>query len=84
MASPQQKNKIMALAAQKGLFNFEDKDITELEKFCDSNGYNLKELKFEEVDEIIALLDKYEPVQDVEFKEVESDDQQLEGQQSLL
>lgn len=84
MASPQQKNKIMALAAQKGLFNFEDKDITELEKFCDSNGYNLKELKFEEVDEIIALLDKYEPVQDVEYKEVESDDQQIEGQQSLL
>lgn len=84
MASPQQKNKIMALAAQKGLFSYDNpKDITELEYFCESNGYNLKELKFEEVDEIIALLDKYEPVQDVEYKEVESDDQQIEGQQSF-
>ena len=83
MASSQQKNKIMALAAQKGLFDYDTKDITELEKFCDSNGYSLKELKFDEVDELIDLLAEYEPVQDVEFKEV-TEDQEIEGQQSLL
>lgn len=83
-ATSEQKRKILAMAEVKGLYNHENpKDTKELEYFCSSNGYELKELAFEEVDEIIALLDKYEPVQDVEYKEVENEDQ-LEGQQSLL
>lgn len=84
-ATSEQKRKILAMAEVKGLYNHENpKDTKELEYFCSSNGYELKELTFEEVDEVLELLIKYEPVQDVEYKEVESDDQQIEGQQSLL
>ncbi|MEW3513802.1 MAG: phage recombination protein Bet [Intestinibacter bartlettii] len=92
MASTQQKNQIMALAAQKGLFDYGDlKNTVELEKFCESNGYSLKELKFEEVDELIDLLSKYEPiqdkVQDVDYTEepIEEteDNGQIEGQQVM-
>lgn len=83
-ATSEQKRKILAMAEVKGLYDHENpKDTKQLEYFCSSNGYELKELAFEEVDEVLKLLIKYEPVQDVEYKEVESDDQ-LEGQQSLL
>lgn len=89
-ASPKQKNMILALAAQKGLFSFDTKkDTSKLEEFCDSNGYNLKELTFEEA-EVLDLIVKYEPkkhdeVQDVEFTEVtESTEENIEGQVSLL
>lgn len=90
-ASPKQKNMILALASQKDLFSFETKkDTTKLEEFCDSNGYNLKELTFDEADEVLELLAKYEPkvqedIQDVEFTEVsENADENIEGQVSLL
>ena len=90
-ASPKQKNMILALASQKDLFSFETKkDTTKLEEFCDSNGYNLKELTYEEADEVLELLAKYEPkvqedIQDVEFTEVsENTDENIEGQVSLL
>ena len=84
-ATSEQKRKILAMAEVKGLYNHENpKDTKELEYFCSSNGYELKELAFEEVDEVLELLIKYEPVQDVEYQEVKEDDQQLEGQQSLL
>lgn len=92
-ASPKQKNMILALASQKDLFSFETKkDTTKLEEFCDSNGYNLKELTFDEAEEVLELLAKYEPkkheeddIQDVEFTEVaENDDSNIEGQVSLL
>lgn len=90
-ASPKQKNMILALASQKDLFSFETKkDTTKLEEFCDSNGYNLKELTFEEADEVLELLAKYEPkkhdeVQDVEFTEVsENTEENIEGQVSML
>ena len=90
-ASPKQKNMILALASQKDLFSFETKkDTTKLEEFCDSNGYNLKELTFEEAEEVLELLAKYEPkqqeeVQDVEFTEVsENTNENIEGQVSLL
>ena len=78
----------MALAAQKGLFDYGDlKNTVELEKFCESNGYSLKELKFEEVDELIDLLSKYEPiqdkVQDVDYIEETEDNGQIEGQQVM-
>lgn len=93
MASPKQKNMILALAAQKDLFSFETKkDTSKLEDFCNSNGYNLKELTFEEADEVLELLAKYEPkkheednIQDVEFTEVtEATENNIEGQVSLL
>lgn len=84
-ATSEQKRKILAMAEVKGLYNHENKDTTELEYFCSSNGYELKELAFEEVDEILRLLTEYEPmIQDVEFEEVKEEDQEIEGQQSLL
>ena len=96
MASTKQKNKIMAMASQKGLYDFNNpKDIKKLEYFCTSNGYDLKHLKFEEADEVLQLLIEYDPkddvtveddeIQDVEFNEVtETDESNIEGQVSLL
>lgn len=95
MASTQQKNKIMAMASQKNLYNFDDKKNTkELEYFCTSNGYDLKHLKFEEAEEVLQLLIEYDPkddvtvedeIQDIEFNEVnETDESNIEGQVSLL
>ncbi|HBI93664.1 MAG TPA: phage recombination protein Bet [Terrisporobacter glycolicus] len=95
MASAEQKNKIMAMAKQRGLFDFNDmKNTKELEYFCTSNGYDLKNLKFEEAEEVLQLLIEYDPkldtnfedeVQDVEFTEVaESTETNTEEQVSLL
>ncbi len=95
MASAEQKNKIMAMAKQKGLFDFNDmKNTKELEYFCTSNGYDLKNLKFEEAEKVLQLLIEYNPkvntdikdeVQDVEFTEVhENTENNIEGQVSLL
>ena len=96
MASTKQKNKIMAMASQKGLYDFNNpKDIKELEYFCTSNGYDLKNLKFEEAEEVLQLLIEYDPkdditveddeIQDVEFNEItETDESNIEGQVSLL
>ncbi|MCC3868473.1 phage recombination protein Bet [Terrisporobacter mayombei] len=95
MASSEQKNKIMSMAKQKGLFNFNDmKNTKELEYFCTSNGYDLKNLKFEEAGEVLQLLIEYDPkgntnieeeAQDVEFTEVtESTEENIEGQVGLL
>ena len=96
MASTKQKNKIMTMASQKGLYDFNNsKDIKELECFCTSNGYDLKHLKFEEADEVLQLLIEYDPkvddvtvddeIQDVEFNKVtETDESNIEGQVSLL
>lgn len=95
MASAEQKNKIMSMAKQIGLFDFNDmKNTKELEYFCTSNGYNLKNLKFEEAEEVLQLLIEYDPkvntniedeVQDVEFTEVtENTEANIEGQVSLL
>lgn len=88
-ASPKQKNMILALAAQKGLFSFDTKkDTSKLEEFCDSNGYNLKELTFEEAEEVLDIIAKYEPkkheeVQDVEFTEVTESEDNVDGQISI-
>lgn len=93
MASPEQKNKIMAMAKQRGLFDFNDmKNTKELECFCTSNGYDLKNLKFEEADEVLELLVKYEPkkntednIQDVEYTEITEDNiDDIEVQETLL
>lgn len=93
MASNHQKNKIRALAAQKDLYDFNNKkDTSKLEDFCNSNGYCLKELKFEEADEVLELLVKYEPkkntednIQDVEYTEItENNIDNIEVQETLL
>ena len=73
-ATSSQKKVIMKLAETKGLYCFENKDVSKLEEFCSSNGYCLKELKYDEVDELLDVLTKYEPkeiVVDANFKEVE-------------
>ncbi|VIA86579.1 recombination protein Bet [Clostridioides difficile] len=65
----------------KGLYDYENKkDTSKLEKFCESNGFDLKELKFEEVDELIELLSEYEPKDDfidAEFEEVKEDEVEI-------
>lgn len=80
-ATAGQKQGIMKMASLKGLYDYENsKDISKLNAFCNSNGYDLKNLKFEEVEELINLLAKYEPkqqeyedIQDVEYKEITED-----------
>lgn len=76
-ATPGQKQGIMKLASMKGLYNYDNpKDISKMDSFCESNGYSLKELKYEEVNEVLDLLTKYEPKEkiiDADFKEVEED-----------
>ncbi|HAU5286943.1 TPA: hypothetical protein JD117_18160, partial [Clostridioides difficile] len=77
-ASPSQKQGILKLASMKGLYDYDNKkDTSKLEEFCESNGFDLKELKFEEVDELIELLSEYEPKDDfidAEFEEVKEDE----------
>lgn len=75
-ATAGQKQGIMKLASMKGLYSYDNpKDISKMQEFCESDGYCLKELKFEEVEELLDLLSKYEPeesiVHDVDFIEVE-------------
>lgn len=80
-ATAGQKQGILKLASMKGLYDYDNsKDITKIEEFCNSNGYNLKELKFEEVNEVIDLLTKYESKEkfvDANFKEVEEDPEEV-------
>ena len=81
-ATPGQKQGIMKLASMKGLYDYENpKDISKMQEFCESNGYCLKELKFDEVDVVLDLLTKYEPkeevIVDTEFKEVTEIDEQV-------
>lgn len=90
-ATAGQKQGIMKMASLKGLYDYENpKDISKLNEFCESNGYDIKNLKYEEVEELVSLLANYEPkvqedIQDVEFTEVsENTDENIEGQVSLL
>ena len=81
-ATSGQKQGIMKLASIKGLYDYENpKDISKMQEFCESNGYCLKELKFDEVDAVLDLLAKYEPkeevIVDTEFKEVTEIDEQV-------
>ena len=81
-ATPGQKQGIMKLASMKGLYDYENpKDISKMQEFCESNGYCLKELKFDEVDVVLDLLTKYEPkeeiIVDTDFKEVTEIDEQV-------
>ena len=83
MATAGQKQVIMKLASMKGLFDYgNSKDISKLQEFCNNNGYCLSELKFDEVEPLLELLDKYEikeefEVFDADFKPIEEDDPQL-------
>ena len=83
MATAGQKQVIMKLASMKGLFDYSNsKDISKLQEFCNNNGYCLSELKFDEVEPLLELLDKYEikedfEVFDADFKPIEEDDPQL-------
>ena len=83
MATAGQKQVIMKLASMKGLFDYSNsKDISKLQEFCNNHGYCLKELKFDEVEPLLELLDKYEikeefEVFDADFKPIEEDDPQL-------
>ena len=83
MATAGQKQVIMKLASMKGLYDYSNsKDISKLQEFCNDNGYCLKELKFDEVEPLLELLEKYEikeefEVFDADFKPIEEDDPQL-------
>lgn len=85
-ATSGQKQGIMKLASMKGLYDYENpKDISKMEEFCNSNGYDLKELKFDEVDELLDCLTRYEPketpqVVDADFTEVEEVEQATFGE----
>ena len=90
-ATAGQKQGIMKMASLKGLYDYNDKkNVDKLKSFCESNGYDLENLKYEEVEELISLLANYEPkvqedIQDVEFTEVsENTNENIEGQVGLL
>lgn len=92
-ATTGQKQGIMKMASLKGLYDYENpKDISKLNEFCESNGYELKNLKFEEVEELVSLLANYEPkqqenkeIQDVEYTEITEDNiDDIEVQETLL
>lgn len=76
-ATPGQKQGIMKLASMKGLYDYDNpKDISKMQEFCESNGYCLKELKFDEVEQVLDLLTKYEPKEefiDADFTPVDED-----------
>jgi phage recombination protein Bet len=81
MATAGQKQVIMKLASMKGLYDYSNsKDISKLQEFCNNHGYCLKELKFDEVEPLLELLEKYEikeefEVFDADFKPIEDDPQ---------
>lgn len=93
MASPAQKKGIMKLASLCDLYDYENiKDTRKLEEFCESNGYNLHKLTFEEANEVSELLGKYidktrnkqeERIIEVEYTEGTEDLEELEGQEKL-
>ena len=76
-ATAGQKQGIMKLASMKGLYDYDNpKDISKMQEFCESNGYCLKELKFDEVQEVLDLLTKYQPKEefiDADFTPVDED-----------
>ena len=81
-ATPGQKKTIMKLASTKGLYDYNNKnDVSKIQKFCESNGYCLQELKFDEVNPILDLLQKYESkeevIVDTEFKELTDLEEQV-------
>ena len=81
-ATPGQKKTIMKLASTKGLYDYNNKnDVSKIQEFCESNGYCLQELKFDEVNPILDLLQKHESkeevIVDTEFKELTDLEEQV-------
>ena len=80
-ATSGQKQVILKLASTKGLYDYENKnDISKIQEFCESNGYCLKELKFDEVEPLLDLLTNYKPIEkvvDADFVPVEEVDEQV-------
>ena len=81
-ATPGQKKVIMKLASTKGLYDYNNKnDVSKIQEFCESNGYCLQELKFDEVDVLLDLLQKHESkeevIVDTEFKELTDLEEQV-------
>ena len=81
-ATPGQKKTIMKLASTKGLYDYNNKnDVSKIQEFCECNGYCLQELKFDEVDVLLDLLQKHESkeevIVDTEFKELTDLEEQV-------
>ena len=76
-ATSGQKQGIMKLASMKGLYDYDNpKDISKMQEFCENNGYCLKELKFDEVEQVLDLLSKYQSKEefiDADFTPVDED-----------
>ena len=65
-ATSGQKQGILKLASIKGLYDYDNKnDISKIQEFCESNGYCLKELKFDEVESLLDLLSNYQPKENI-------------------
>ena len=65
-ATSGQKQGILKLASIKGLYDYDNKnDISKIQEFCESNGYCLKELKFDEVESLLDLLSNYHPKENI-------------------
>lgn len=87
-ASHNQKKLMMKIAETCGLC--EGKNVEKLASFCESNGYELTDLTYDEAEEVIELLKEYsnrvfnEKVVDVEYQDVnESGSEELEGQVAM-
>lgn len=77
-ATAGQKKGILKLAELCGLYDSNNKkDLKKIEEFCESNGYDLHGLKYEEADGLSILLEEYADKKrnsiEVDFEEVESD-----------
>ena len=65
-ATSGQKQGILKLASIKGLYDYDNKnDRSKIQEFCESNGYCLKELKFDEVESLLDLLSNYQPKENI-------------------
>lgn len=96
LASLGQKQGIMKIASMCDLYDYEDpKDTKKLEEFCQSNGYDLHKLTFEEANEVANLLGKYadkfrnkqeEMIVEAEFTEVveeTKEEKEIVGQEQM-
>lgn len=70
MATASQKQGILKMAALKGLYDYNNpKNIQMLIEFLDINGYNLKELKYDEVDGAIKCISEFKEIIKHEIKD---------------
>lgn len=61
-----QKQGILKLAALKGLYNINTpKDITHIDAFLKLNGFNIKEIKLNELHMVLEILSKYENLEEM-------------------